>query len=67
MTLQNASLSELAEELNRADIALSIGLSRKAEREWKAYRKALVAEVDRRSPVAKDDMTDAELLAKLAE
>lgn len=62
-----ATLSELAEELNRADIALSIGMSRKEERKWVKYRRDVMREIDRRDPVPPEmaSMTDAELLAAL--
>ena len=65
-TIDRATDSELAEELNRADIALSVGFSRAEERRWKKYRRAIVAEIDRRHPVD-STMTDAELQRELAD
>ena len=35
MNIKQASLSDLANELDRADIALAVGFSRKVERQWK--------------------------------
>jgi hypothetical protein len=65
-TIDQASDSQLAEELNRADIALAIGFGRAETRRWKKYRRAIVAELDRRYP---DDgtITDAELQRELAD
>jgi hypothetical protein len=69
MQATNASLSELATELQKADLALSLGLSRREERKWQTYRRNLLAEIERRDPVKHiaATMTDAELLAALAE
>lgn len=65
-TIDQATDSQLAEELKRADIALGIGFSRTEEQRWKKYRRAIVAEIDRRHPVD-STMTDAELQSELAD
>ena len=68
MNANEATLSELAEELNRANIALAIGLSRKEERKWRRYRKQVHAELMQRTAPSHDSrpMTDAELKAELS-
>lgn len=67
MNIKQASLSDLANELDRADIALAVGFSRKVERLWKEYRKAVWSEIKRRTPIDATAMTDAELLRQLNE
>jgi hypothetical protein len=65
--LTDASMSDLATELQKAELALAIGLSRREDRKWKAYRGAIRAEIDRRAPISPElqAMTDAELLKAL--
>jgi hypothetical protein len=64
MELANASLPELAAELNKADTALAlrhrVGFFRK-------YRQAIKAEIDRRCPIDPQTaaMSDTDLLASL--
>ena len=63
--ISSLSLSELAAELNLADAAIALGVK---VRTWKAYRRAILAEIDRKSPVDRGNTpTDAELLAELGE
>lgn len=66
--IEQATLAELATELERSDIALAIGLSRKAENRWRRYRRAVQAEIDRRCPVPANlkDISDDELLRQLS-
>jgi hypothetical protein len=68
MHIDEATLEQLASELERADVALAIQLSAKESRRWAKYRKAVWAEIKRRTPVedAIARMTDAELMAELA-
>lgn len=67
-TATTATMSELAEELNRCDIALAIGLSRKEERKWVAYRKAIKLEIERCEPLDATiaAMTDEQLMSELS-
>lgn len=65
MNASTATLADLAEELNRCEIALSIGMSRKEERKWTKYQKEVKAEINRRSPVA--EVSDDVLMAELSE
>jgi hypothetical protein len=68
-TLKGYSDDRLAEELDRARHAIAVcetlGLDRSNTRNWKKYRRAVVAEIDRRYP-ADDTITDAELQSELA-
>ena len=68
MNIERASLADLAIELERADVALSLGFSRKEERRWRAYRKAVWTEIKRRTPVPTESrkLTDADLLRELS-
>lgn len=63
----NATLSYLVTELNKADIALAIGFSAKETRKWKAYRKAIKAEIARLDPIDPEiaAMSDEDLVAAL--
>lgn len=70
MEMKDATLQQLAEELERSQVAE--GIHRAARRYAKArrerqYRAAIMAEIDRRDPIANSakSMTDAELLAEL--
>lgn len=62
--MSDATMSELAEELNKCDAALTLGVR---VRFFRKYRKAIWAEINRREPITPEEaaMSDAELVAAL--
>lgn len=63
--VSEASLSDLAEELTRADVAIALGIQ---PRKWAKYRKAILGELMRRTepPAGTPPVTDEELMAELS-
>jgi len=64
MNVSEATLSDLAAELNRADLAIALGIK---PRSWAKYRKRIHAELMARTapPAGSHEPTDAELMADL--
>lgn len=64
MNITDATMSELADELNKCDTALMLGVQ---VRFFKKYRKFVAAEIDRRCPIDQKlaAMSDADLLSQL--
>ena len=63
--IADATLAELAHELDRAAVAIALGIT---PRKWRAYAKAIRAEMLRRYPVPPElaNITDEELLRELS-